>query len=83
MDTWGGLRGHERSQVAVGRPTGPWAGTGSDGQAQEFSASDGWVYGTMRGARKQLGTIWGNGRGAEAFRRYVTQLAAREQLLHT
>ena len=63
----------------MGRPREQWGGRG----LSEFSASAGWVYGTMRGARKQLGTIWGNGRGAEAFRRYVTQLAAREQLLHT
>ena len=60
-ERWGGLRGHGQGQGAVGRPTGPWAGSGSDGEA----------YGVMCRVRERWGGVRGHGQGQRAVGRHM------------
>ena len=46
-ERWGGIWGYGQGQEAVGRRTGPWAGSGSGGGA----------YGAMGRVRERLGSI--------------------------
>ena len=52
-ERWGGIRGHGQGQGAVGRHAGPWAGSGSGGEA----------YWAMGRVRERWEGILGHGQG--------------------
>ena len=55
------VRGHGQGQRAVGRHTGPWAGSGSGGEA----------YGDMGEVRERWGGIRGYGHGQAVLGRHT------------